>query len=160
MAKEKNWFTKTIAREAVEELTKELVESGDISSEVGERFNKLFASSRRGGGSTTVKVDGEIVGKKCSYLGRYLPISEFGTMGTEEDGVTVKYAYQSKEGAKLARASKSTFEKAIEEADLELEETEDIKAWKEAKAKAREVFESPVVSDLGYETEEELIASL
>ncbi len=160
MSQETKWFTKTIARTSVEELSATLIENGEISEEIAKQFNDLFASKRKGGGATTtVMVDGEIVGKKCSVLGRYLPISEFGTVGKDDKG-EVKYSYQSKEGGKVSRTKKSTFEEAINNADLELEETEDISAWKEAKAEAKAEFDSKVVSDLGFETSEELTASL
>ncbi len=157
---ETKWFTKTIARTAVEALSITLIEEGEISQEVADQFNALFASKRKGGGATTtVTVDGEVVGKKCSYLQRYLPISEFGTMGSNDDG-TVKHAYQSKAGAKLARSAKTTYDQAVAQADLTLEEDENIGAWKAEKLAAKEVYEAEVVSDLGFETEEDFLASL
>ncbi len=160
MSQETKWFTKTIARTAVEELSATLIENGTIDEEVAKQFNELFASKRKGGGATTtVTVEGVVVGKKCSVLGRYLAINDFGTIGKDDKG-EVKYSYQSKEGGKVSRAKKSAFEEAINNADLELEETEDISAWKSAKAEAKVEFDSEVVSDLGYETAEELINSL
>ncbi len=160
MSTETKWFTKTIARTEVETLSAKLIDEGTIDQETADLFNALFASKRKGGGATTtVIIDGEIVGKRCSYLQRYLPISEFGTMGTNDDG-SVKYAYQSKEGAKLARAKKSAYDQAIAQADLTLEETEDISAWKSEKLEAKTAFEAEVVSELGFATEEEFIDSL
>lgn len=155
----KTWFTKTIAREAVEALSLELIEAGEIDQEIADKFNELFKGKKGAGGVTTIKVDGVIVGKKCSYLQKYLPISEFGTIGTDDKGET-KYAYQSKEGAKLSRAAKTAFDTAIKEADLALEETEDIKAWKQAKLDAKTALEAPVVSEDGYATADEFEASL
>ncbi len=157
---ETKWFTKTIARDAITELTKALVSDGVIEQETADQFNALFASKRKGGGvTTTVTIDGDIVGKRCSFLQRYLPIADFGTMGTNEDG-SVKYAYQSKEGAKLARAKKTVYEQAIAQADLTLEEVEDITAWKAAKLEAKTAFEADVESELGFATEAEFIDSL
>lgn len=156
MAQETKWFTKTIARDEITALANGLVEDGELSQETAAQFIALFASKRKGGGvSTTVTVDGVIIGKKCSYLQRYLPISEFGTLGKDDKG-EVKYAYQSKEGAKLARKAKAEFEEAIASADLALEETEDIAEWKQAKLDAKAEFEADVVSELGFETAEEL----
>ena len=150
---ESKWFTKTIAREALAAMITEL--GDEISEQTAITLNGLFASKRKGGGATTtITIDGEIVGKKCSVLGRYLEISEFGTVGKNEDG-SVKYSYQSKEGAKIARKKKSTLEEAINTADLELEETEDIQAWKSAKVEAKVEFDAEVVSELGVETVEE-----
>ena len=154
---EAKWFTKTIAREALSAAISELEDISEASATI---LNELFASKRKGGGATTtVTVEGEVIGKKCSYLQRYLPISEFGTLGKNEDE-TPKYAYQSKEGAKLARKAKSEFEEAIKNADLELEETEDISAWKEAKLEAKTAYEVEVESDEGFATADELIDSL
>ncbi len=157
---EAKWFTKTIARNEITTLTETLIDNGDISPEIAKQFIDLFASKRKGGGATTtIKVDGVIVGKKCSVLGRYLPIEDFGTVGKDEEG-NVKYSYQSKEGAKLMRAKKSEFEEAINTADLELEETEDIQAWKTAKIEAKEIMDAPIESEEGFETEEDFVASL
>ena len=161
MASDKTWFTKTIASETLATKVSDLLDRDEISEEAAIELNKLFASARSGGGATTTvrNSDGETVGKRCSYLKRYFPISEFGTIGKDDEG-NVKYGYQSKEGAKLARKAKSKYEEAIATADEMLEKTEDIQAWKAAKAEAKAAYEAPVESELGYATAEELLASL
>ena len=160
---EKKWFTKTTARETVTEKVKELLASEDINEKAAEELNALFAGKQRTSTSTLVKNDdGDIVGKRCSVFGVYMPISEFGTTGTNEDG-TPKYAYQSKEGAKAVRDRKKAYEEALKAADNALEETEDVEAWKEAKALAKEEYEAPYVYDGEtevFDTAEDLLASL
>ncbi len=103
----------------------------------------LFASAERGTTGETTLVfneNGEVIGKKCSYFGVYMPISEFGTMGKEEDG-TPKYAYQSKAAQKCLREKRKEIEEMKEKIDAELEETNDLDAWREAKSELAE-FES------------------
>jgi len=131
----KTWFTKTVAREAVQELTAVLLAEDEISPEVKAKLDGLF-EGKVVASNTLVKDDeGNVVFKRCSYFGIYLPVADFGTVGKDENGVP-KLAYQSKLGAAAARHTKTELDNALKEADVQLEETEDIKAWKEAKAEA------------------------
>ena len=157
----KTWFTKTIARDTLAKALKDMVEFEEIDQTAADKLNKLFASARSGGGVSTSVFDddGVLIGKKCSVLGRYLPISEFGTVGKDDEG-NIKYSYQSKAGAKIMRDKKSELAKALTQADEDLEETEDIAAWKQAKADAKTEYDAPVESTEGYETAEELKEAL
>ena len=131
----KTWFTKTVAREALTAKTAELFEAGEITQEVKTTLDGLFAGKVVATNTIVRDDEGVAVLKRCSYFGIYLPVSEFGTVGKDEQGNS-KLAYQSKLGAAAARHSKTELENALKEADVQLEETEDIKAWKEAKAEA------------------------
>ena len=135
MAENKTWFTKTIARETVEAETSKLLKAGEISEEVKSLLDGLFAGKTTVSNTLVKNADGEVMFKRCSYFEGYLPISEFGTVGKNEDG-TPKYSYQSKAGAAAARKAKSDLEQAIKDADAQLEVDEDVAAWKDAKAAA------------------------
>jgi len=132
---EKTWFTKTIARETVEAKTAQLMVEGEISQEVKTILDGLFAGKTVATHTLITNEDGDVVMKRCSYFEGYLPIDEFGTVGIDKDGKK-KFSYQSKAGAAATRATKSTLEKAINEADEQLEVDEDVQAWKAAKSEA------------------------
>ncbi len=132
---EKTWFTKTIAREAVEALTTTLMGNGTIDEATKAQFDTLFAGRTVATNTMVKDADGNIVMKRCSYFEGYLPIEEFGTVGKDDAG-EVKYSYQSKLGAAAGRKTKSDLEKAIKEADEQLEVDEDVAAWKAAKSDA------------------------
>ena len=125
----------------------------------------LFASAERGStGESTLVLDdeGNVVGKKCSYFGLYLPISEFGTMGKDEDG-NVKYAYQSKAAQKCLREKSKDVEDMKNKIDADLEENGDLDAWRAAKSELAEFEASKcdVPEELIYgETADELLAHL
>ena len=124
----------------------------------------LFASADRAVGETTTVFDdeGNVIGKKCSYFGLYMPISEFGTMGKDEDG-NIKYSYQSKEAQKCIRERKKEVEKMNAEAEAQLDETGDVDAWREAKSEIAEYAESKCELPEGieaYDTAEDLKAAL
>lgn len=152
MAQEKNWFTKTKARDAITELTATLLASEDISEEAKVQLDKLFAGKTVATNTLVRNVDGEVVMKRCSYFEGYLPISEFGTVGKDDKG-EVKFSYQSKAGSAAVRATKTALQKALDEADENLEVDEDIKAWKTAKAEA--VADSEIKAE--YDGDEVLI---
>ncbi len=151
---EKTWFTKTIARETLSALTATLLEEGEISQEIKSQLDGLFAGRQVSTNTLVKDTDGNVVLKRCSYFGGYLPVSEFGTVGKDDDGVA-KLSYQSKAGASAARKSKSTLEGLIAEADAQLEVDEDVQAWKSSKAQA--VAESEIKAE--YEGEIEMIAT-
>jgi len=132
---EKTWFTKTIAREAVEEATKALLAENRIDVETQTLLNNLFAGCTVATNTMVKDSEGNIVMKRCSYFEGYLPIDEFGTVGKDDEG-NVKYSYQSKLGAACQRKAKTELANAISEADEQLEVDEDVAAWKEAKAEA------------------------
>jgi len=103
----------------------------------------LFASNR--GGVTSGKdvvVNGKVVARRCSILGAYLPISEFGTTGKNEDG-TPKYNYASRIGLKLKKERDAEIKKLEEE----LVNTEDMNKIKVLQSKIKELrnkaFECP-----------------
>ena len=129
-------FTKTMAREAIAELAGEnkTVNVADLL--------ELFASKggigNTTGATTTIVEDGEIVAKRCSYFGKYLDISEFGTVGKNEDG-SPKYGYQSKPAQAVVRKVKSQVATMLADADTNLEEDGDVEAWKAVKAEAAEL---------------------
>lgn len=104
---------------------------------------ELFKSAERAvGESTLVKDDeGNVIGRKCSYFGLYLPIDQFGTMGTDEEG-NPKYSYQSKPAQKCIRETKKKIATIKAQADADLEETEDLEAWKEKMAEIAELENS------------------
>ncbi len=156
----KTWFTKTIARGTVQDTALELFNKGEITSDVKAILDGLFE------GKTTVlntmvrNSDGEIVFKRCSYFGVYMDINEFGTVGKDEQG-NVKYSHQSKQGAAATRKAKSKLEKAINEADEQLEIDEDVSAWKEAKSAAVAASDEKVEFDgESFATFEEATAAL
>jgi len=154
MATEKTWFTKTIARETLSAKTAELLTNGDITSDIKDALDTLFAGRVVASNTIVRDADGDVVMKRCSYFEGYLPIEDFGTVG-KDDNDEVKYSYQSKAGASAARKSKSTLEAAIKEADEQLEVDEDVSAWKSAKAEA--VINSEVKAE--YDGESTLIAT-
>ena len=124
----------------------------------------LFESAGRAVGETTLVYDeeGNVVGRKCSYFGKYLPINQFGTMGTDEDG-NPKYAYQSKPAQKLIREHKKQVAEMAAKIEAELEETGDVDAWREAKSELAE-FEAQKADcpeDVPcYDTAEELLEAV
>ena len=132
---EKTWFTKTIARETLIALTATLLDEEAITLEAKTQLDSLFAGRTVASNTLVKDEDGIVVLKRCSYFGGYLPVSEFGTVGKDEEG-NPKLAYQSKAGAAAARKAKSALETAIGEADAQLEVDEDVQAWKSAKAEA------------------------
>ena len=132
----------------------------------------LFASAERAGSgeqTTVLDDEGNVIGKRCSYFGVYLPISEFGTMGKDDEG-NIKYSYQSKEAQKCIRDKKKEVEKMNAEAEemLDAAKTEEEKAkalddWREAKSEIAEYADTKckLPEHLeGYETIEEFKASL
>ena len=151
-----------LSKKKVREMIEEKFEGEETISKAA--VLELFASADRGAtGETTLVFDGdEVVGKRCSYFGLYLPISEFGTMGKEEDG-SVKYAYQSKPAQKLLREKKKEVDEMKEKIEAELDETGDLDAWREAKSELAE-FEATkgeVPEDIiATETAEDLISEL
>ena len=151
---EKTWFTKTIARDTLSALTATLLEAGELSQEVKTQLDGLFAGRQVATNTLVKDEDGVVVLKRCSYFGGYLPVSEFGTVGKDEDG-TPKLAYQSKAGAAAARKAKSELETSISEADAQLEVDEDVAKWKASKAEA--VLASEEKAD--YVGEVEMIAT-
>ncbi len=155
MAENKTWFTKTIARDTLSAKTAELLTNGDITSDIKDMLDTLFAGRTVAANTIVKNEDGEVVMKRCSYFEGYLPISEFGTVGKDEKTGDVKYAYQSKAGATAARKAKSELETAIKEADEQLEVDEDVSAWKATKSDA--VTASEIKAD--YEGDETLIAT-
>jgi len=151
---EKTWFTKTIARETVEAKTAQLLNDGSIDVETKSILDGLFAGRTVASNTIVKDENGDVVMKRCSYFEGYLPIEDFGTVGKDDNG-DVKYSYQSKAGATAARKAKSDLEKAIKEADEQLEVDEDVQAWKSSKAEA--VTNSEVKAD--YEGDSTLIAT-
>ena len=135
MSTEKTWFTKTLARDTLTAKTAELLNDGEISQEVKTMLDGLFAGKTVATNTMVRDEDGNIVMKRCSYFGVYLPIEAFGTVGKDDEGKS-KYSYQSKEGAAASRATKTTLDKAIKEADEQLEVDEDVQSWKQSKADA------------------------
>lgn len=132
----KTWFTKTLAKETVEAKTSEMVANGSLSAEAKAVLDNLFSGKVRAIGDSLVRNSaGQVVAKRCSYFDVFLPIGEFGTVGTNEDG-TPKYSYQSKLAATKVREAKAELAKALEDANTNLEIDEDIQAWKDAKAAA------------------------
>jgi len=149
----KDWFTKTKAREALEEKLTSMVSNGLVSAEAAAELNKLFEGKSRNTETSTVTVDGVIVAKRCSYFGVFMPIDEFGTVGKDEKG-DQKYGYQSKLAASIVRARKTKAAEMLKAADEALEENEDIAAWKEAKAEAAEYeSEKVAIQDTEYDGE-------
>lgn len=151
---EKTWFTKTIARDTLSAKTAELLNDGEISQDVKDMLDGLFAGRTVASNTIVKNEDGEVVMKRCSYFEGYLPIEDFGTVGKDDNGAT-KYSYQSKAGAAATRKAKTTLENAIKDADEQLEVDEDVAAWKSAKAEA--VTASEVKAD--YDGESTLIAT-
>ncbi len=149
---EKTWFTKTIARETVEEATKSLLAEDRIDVETQTLLNNLFAGRTVATNTMVKDADGIIVMKRCSYFEGYLPIEEFGTVGKDDEG-NVKYSYQSKPGAACQRKAKSDLANAISEADEQLEVDEDVQEWKAAKSEA--VKQSEIKCE--YDGESDLI---
>ncbi len=135
MTKDKNWFTKTKAREAITALTTELLELEDITLDAKNKLDSLFAGRTATTNTLVLNDSGEVVMKRCSYFEGYLPISEFGTVGKDDKGA-VKYSYMSKLGSKETRDTKTALQAALDSADKQLEVDEDIQAWKSAKATA------------------------
>jgi len=163
MANEKKtWFTKTVARDALTALTSELLGDGEISKEVKERLDSLFAGKVAVSNTMVRDDEGNVVMKRCSYYGVYLPIDEFGTVGKDEQG-NPKYSYQSRAGAAAARKTKSELEAALVAANEQLEADEDIQAWKEAKADAIAKSEEKSEYDgdaVAYATYEDALESI
>lgn len=126
-------FSKTKAKQLiVEALGDDLnktVKLGDVV--------KLFNANRSGNGRTATKnvlnSKGEIVARHCSVLNKYLPISEFGTMGK------AGYAGASKVGIKLKREREDQI-KALEEQILN--ET-DFNKIKELQTKIKKLKDAP-----------------
>ncbi len=114
---------------------------GDADTISTTELMDLFASGTAGNstGESTIAIDedGEIIGKRCSYFGVYMDISEFGTMGTDDEG-NVKYGYQSKPAQKCIRLRKADADKMKDELDKNLDETGDLDAWREAKSELAE----------------------
>ena len=151
---EKTWFTKTIARDTLSALTATLLEEGELSQEVKNQLDGLFAGRQVATNTLVKNSEGETVLKRCSYFGGYLPVSEFGTVGKDDEG-NAKLSYQSKAGSAAARKAKSTLEGLIADADAQLEVDEDVQAWKASKAEA--VVQSEIKAE--YEGDVEMIAT-
>ena len=82
----KTWFTKTVARETVVAKTADLLEAGEISADVKAILDGLFEGKVAVSNTIVRDEDGVAVLKRCSYFGIYLPVSEFGTTGKDEQG--------------------------------------------------------------------------
>jgi hypothetical protein len=135
----KTWFTKTIARETLEATAADLLKNGSISIETANALNALFAGKSRVGGSNGSNIlvkdeNGNVVFKRCSYFGLYLPVADFGTVGTSENG-EVKLSYQSKLAATKQREAKTALAHANYASDKRMEEEKiSIPEWKAEKA--------------------------
>ncbi len=152
--------TYALSKKRVRETILEHFNAGDQVTV--EEILALFASAERSAGESTLVIDedGNVVGRKCSYFGKYLPIDQFGTLGKDDEG-NVKYSYQSKAAQKCIRERKKQVAEMVAQADAELEETEDLDAWKAAKSEIAE-FEAQKCEcpeDVPcYDTAEELLA--
>lgn len=109
-------------------------------------------------GSALVKdADGNIVGKRCSYFGKFMPISEFGKRGEN-------YAYQCKLAESIGRKKRTEAINAKAALDEQLANEEiSVEEWKaglaEIEAKKSEKVELPADA-VAYDTAEELLANI
>lgn len=100
----------------------------------------LFESGRSGGTSSTLVFndDGEVIAKRCSYFGVFMPIDEFGKRGDV-------YSYQSKLAESLVRKANSLAITAKKLADEELaDEVIDVSSWKEKLSEIEKMKEAKV----------------
>lgn len=115
-------------------------------------------SSGSTAGSTLVKdADGNVVGKRCSYFGKFMPISEFGKRGEN-------YAYQCKLAESIGRKARTEAINAKAALDEQLANEEiSVAEWKEGleaiEAKKTEKVELPA-DVVAYETAEELLENI
>lgn len=114
----------------------------------------LFAGVEREAGSTLVEHNGEVVGKRCSYSGKFFEIEEFGKRGGN-------YAYQCKAAEAAVRKQRSEAIKLKADLDAQLEDGAiDVNEWKEGLTNIEEIKSTKVEIDGGYETADELLASI
>lgn len=152
-------FSKKAIREAI---TAQFGENPDAVVKVGDVI-KLFESQAGSGavGQTTlVYKDGAVVGRRCSYFGKFMYIEEFGKRGDT-------YAFQSKLAESLVRKARTEAVKAKDVADEALANEEiGVAEWKEQLAKIEEMKEVRISIDAldqkptYFETAEELLASM
>jgi len=123
----------------------------------------LFEGKGKGttAGSTLVKdADGNVIGKRCSYFGVYMPIEEFGKRGEN-------YAYQCKLAESIGRKKRTEIVNKKAELDEQLQNEEiTVAEWKEALAELEKMKDEKVtITDIEdapeyFETAEELIEAL
>ena len=122
----------------------------------------LFQSGNKtAAGSSLVKdAEGNIVGKRCSYFGVYMPIEEFGKRGEN-------YAYQCKTAESIGRKKRTEIVNKKAEIDEMLQNEEiSVAEWKEKLAELEAMKDEKVaITDIEdapeyFETAEELLASL
>lgn len=160
MAETKSYmYSKKAIREAI---TAQFGENPDTKVKLSDVI-KLFESQTGSGtvGQTTlVYKDGEVVGRRCSYFGKFMYIDEFGKRGDT-------YAFQSKLAESLVRKARTEAVKAKDVVDEALSNEEigvaewksklaEIEASKDAKVSIDSVNQAPA----HFETAEELLASL
>lgn len=123
---------------------------------------KVFESNSSGsvGQTTLVFKDGEVVGRRCSYFGKFMYIEEFGKRGDT-------YAFQSKTAESLVRKARTEAIKAKSVADEQLaDEQIGVADWKQKLAEIEASKEVKVMIDAvdqaptHFDSAEDLIASL
>ena len=155
MATKTYTLSKTKVREMIEE---KFGTDRDVEVKLGDVIALFEGRTNASAGSTLVKdADGNVIGKRCSYFGKFMPISEFGKRGEN-------YAYQCKTAEAIGRKLRAEAIKAKDALDERLANEEiSIAEWKEGLAEIEEMKnqkqELPE-NVIAFDTAEELLAAL
>lgn len=147
-------LSKTKVREM---LTEKFGKDGEVEVKLSDVL-ALFVGKSKEAGSTLVKdAEGNVVGKRCSYFGIFMPISEFGKRGEV-------YAYQCKLAESLNRKARTAALAAKAALDEQLANEEiSVAEWKAGLTEIESAKNAKMSIPEGteyYETADDLLKAL